>query len=127
MEMTDREIAESYRRAKNRRGQITILSDLNQCDEYTICEVLDKQGEELPKGLKERLEKQHKRAMERLERERRREQTILRIPLDCFAKQGIPEPAMEAAKVRLRQVEELLAALEEERHELSEFIKSGMA
>lgn len=42
--MTNAEIAKSFKEAKNKAKQITILADLNLCTEETIMEVLKKKG-----------------------------------------------------------------------------------
>jgi hypothetical protein len=52
MEMTNEEILRNYRQAKDRRMQIGILADLNQCGTVRIVEILTEGGipaEELPK------------------------------------------------------------------------------
>lgn len=43
--MTYYEIAASYRQAKDREEQISILADLNDCDRQTIREILVEEGE----------------------------------------------------------------------------------
>lgn len=51
MEMTNEEILRNYRQAKDRRTQIRILADLNQCGTVRIVEILTEGGipaEELP-------------------------------------------------------------------------------
>ena len=45
MPMTYYEIAASYRQAKDREAQISILADLNDCDRQTIREILVEEGE----------------------------------------------------------------------------------
>lgn len=40
MEMSIREICESYRLAKNRKEQIEVLADLNACDKKVIIAIL---------------------------------------------------------------------------------------
>lgn len=42
--MTNAEIAKSFKEAKNKAKQITILADLNLCTEEKIMEVLKKEG-----------------------------------------------------------------------------------
>lgn len=59
MEMSHGEIVLSYKRAQNRRTQIGILADLNECSKKEIENILMAAGEELPKGrTKKAVEKQ---------------------------------------------------------------------
>jgi hypothetical protein len=44
MQMTDAQIIRSYRQAKNKYKQITILSQLNACSKKTIKDILEKNG-----------------------------------------------------------------------------------
>lgn len=61
MQMTDAEIRESYRTAKNKRQQVRILSELNDCDVDVITAILNENGkkttkmpEKEPKTIKNR-------------------------------------------------------------------------
>lgn len=60
MEMSYGEIVMSYRRAQNRRMQVGILADLNQCSEKEIENILLAAGEELPKGRTKKEVKEQK-------------------------------------------------------------------
>lgn len=44
MMMTEREICQNYKEAKNKKEQIKILSDLNACSRFDIEDVLAKNG-----------------------------------------------------------------------------------
>ncbi|MCQ2087955.1 MAG: hypothetical protein MJZ37_07865 [Bacilli bacterium] len=44
MEMSIREICESYRLAKNQKEQIEVLADLNACDRKVIIAILKSEG-----------------------------------------------------------------------------------
>lgn len=60
MEMSHGEIVLSYKRAQNRRMQIGILADLNQCSKKEIESILLAAGEELPKGRRKKTVKEQK-------------------------------------------------------------------
>lgn len=49
MEMTEAEIVKSFQRAEKKREQIKILADLNACPKQDIRDILEKNGEEVPK------------------------------------------------------------------------------
>lgn len=49
MQMTEAEIVKSYQRAEKKREQIKILSELNACQKQVIRDILEKNGEEVPK------------------------------------------------------------------------------
>lgn len=58
MEMTDLEILRSYRQAKKKKEQITILSELNCCSKEKIIEILKNNGiqkQELPRNRKKKM------------------------------------------------------------------------
>ena len=61
MQMTDAEIRESYRTAKNKRQQVRILAELNACEVDVITAILNENGkkaqkmpEKEPKTIKNR-------------------------------------------------------------------------
>lgn len=59
MEMTDLEIVSSYRQAKKKKEQITILSQLNACSKEKIIEILKNNGiqkQELPRNRKKKVD-----------------------------------------------------------------------
>lgn len=59
MEMTDLEILSSYRQAKKKKEQITILSQLNACSKEKIIEILKNNGiqkQELPRNRKKKVD-----------------------------------------------------------------------
>lgn len=58
MEMSHGEIVLSYKRAQNRRMQVGILADLNQCSKKEIENILLAAGEELPKGRRNKAVKE---------------------------------------------------------------------
>lgn len=60
MEMSHSEIVLSYKRAQNRRMQVGILADLNQCSKKEIENILLAAGEELPKGRRKKAVKEQK-------------------------------------------------------------------
>lgn len=45
MQMTEDEIVRSYRNAKNRNTQITVLAQLNACQKEEIEQILERKGE----------------------------------------------------------------------------------
>lgn len=49
MQMTEAEIVKSYQRAEKKREQIKILAELNACQKHVIRDILEKNGEEVPK------------------------------------------------------------------------------
>lgn len=49
MQMTEAEIVKSYQRAEKKREQIKILAELNACQKQVIRDILEKNGEEVPK------------------------------------------------------------------------------
>lgn len=49
MQMTEAEIVKSYQRAEKKREQIKILAELNDCPKQDIRDILEKNGEEVPK------------------------------------------------------------------------------
>lgn len=49
MQMTEAEIVKSYQRADKKREQIKILAELNACQKQVIRDILEKNGEEVPK------------------------------------------------------------------------------
>lgn len=57
--MTDLEIVSSYRQAKKKKEQITILSQLNACSKEKIIEILKNNGiqkQELPRNRKKKVD-----------------------------------------------------------------------
>lgn len=60
MEMSHGEIVLSYKRAQNRRMQVGILADLNQCSKKEIESILMAAGEEVPKGRTKKAVKEKK-------------------------------------------------------------------
>lgn len=62
MQMGPKEIARDYRTAANKMKQIVILAELNQCAERRIAEILDAEGEELPKKWQVQLQKPARRS-----------------------------------------------------------------
>jgi len=52
--MTEGEIVRSYKDAKDKNKQISILKDLNGCSTYDICQVLIKNGVEIANPPKKR-------------------------------------------------------------------------
>ena len=62
MQMGPKEIARDYRTAANKQKQIVILAQLNQCAERRIAEILDAEGEELPKKWQVQLLKPARRS-----------------------------------------------------------------
>ena len=62
MQMGPKEIARDYRTAANKMKQIVILAELNQCAERRIAEILDAEGEELPKKWQAQLQKPARRS-----------------------------------------------------------------
>lgn len=64
MHMTENEIVREYRGAKNKREQVTILSDLNSCEKEEIIEILLRNGvdqKELPRKRKPRKKPEEER------------------------------------------------------------------
>lgn len=61
MQMGPKEIAVEYRTAANKQKQIKVLAELNQCAERKIAEILDAEGEELPKKWQVQLQKPARR------------------------------------------------------------------
>lgn len=55
MEMTELQIASEYRTGKDKTNTIKVLADLNLCSQRQIAEILQEQGEELPKAWKDKL------------------------------------------------------------------------
>ena len=55
MEMTELQIASEYRTGKDKTKMIKVLADLNLCSQRQIAEILQAQGEELPKAWKDKL------------------------------------------------------------------------
>ena len=55
MEMTELQIASEYRTGKDKTKTIKVLADLNLCSQRQIAEILQAQGEELPKAWKDKL------------------------------------------------------------------------
>lgn len=49
MQLTDAEIRESYRTAKNKRQQVRILAELNDCEVDVITAILNEDGEKAQK------------------------------------------------------------------------------
>lgn len=64
MEMSHGEIVLSYKRAQNRRMQVGILADLNQCSKKEIESILLAAGEEVPKGRTKKAVKEKKESPE---------------------------------------------------------------
>ena len=62
MQMGPKEIAVEYRTAANKEKQIKILSELNQCSERRIAEILAAEGEELTKKWRDQLRKPSRRS-----------------------------------------------------------------
>lgn len=62
MQMGPKEIAVEYRTAANKQRQIKVLAELNQCAERKIAEILDAEGEELPKKCADQLSKPARRS-----------------------------------------------------------------
>ena len=62
MQMGPKEIARDYRTAANKQKQIKVLAELNQCAERKIAEILDDEGEVLPKKWADQLSKPARRS-----------------------------------------------------------------
>lgn len=62
MQMGPKEIARDYRTAANKQKQIKVLAELNQCAERRIAEILDDEGEVLPKKWADQLSKPTRRS-----------------------------------------------------------------
>ncbi len=77
--MTDKEICWSYRKADNKREQITVLSELTLKSKYEIMAIITAGGQELPpktmKGLKMRLG----RLEERIKADEQEHEEIARV------------------------------------------------
>lgn len=61
MEMTEMQIASEYRTGKDKTKTIKVLAELNLVPQRRIAEILQAQGEELPKHWKEKLAQPLKR------------------------------------------------------------------
>ena len=61
MEMTEMQIASEYRTGKDKTKSIKVLAELNLVPQRRIAEILQAQGEELPKHWKEKLAQPLKR------------------------------------------------------------------
>lgn len=61
MEMTEMQIASEYRTGKDKTKTIKVLAELNLVTQRRIAEILQAQGEELPKHWKEKLAQPLKR------------------------------------------------------------------
>ena len=77
MQMGPKEIARDYRTAANKQKQIKVLAELNQCAERRIAEILDDEGEELPKKWQEQLLKPSRRSWKFPDGEASRESSVV--------------------------------------------------
>lgn len=113
MHMTESEIVRNYREAKNKREQVTILSDLNSCEKEEIIEILLRNGvdqKELPRKRKPRKKPEEERKAHSAT------DTVASIPA---------QRVMEIDKVLQERYEEV-GTLEREKADIITYI-NGMA
>ena len=107
-----------YREAKDKKKQISILAELNACTEADVCEVLKKQGYELPGGFPPAPDSSPGRKTYPPEL---RKAVVLDLAAgirvaDVAAKHGVPQKTVTQWKWLARKSGEL-NQIEKERHE----------
>lgn len=141
MQMTDIEIVSRYRRAENKKEQLSILAQLNACDEDDIKKILLQGGlteEDLPKkrgrkpGNKETKKMPEEKVVvdETKEAEREALAEMLEIPELTPEEENqvdralaIPEPVRTACVVRVSVLTDKIIELEKERNCIQDYLE----
>lgn len=137
MQMTDTEIVSKYKRAENKKEQISILAQLNACDEDEIKKVLLKGGlteDDLPKkrgrkpGTKETKKMPEEKAIAEETNEALAEMLEMPELTPEEEKQvdgalAIPEPVRTACMARVSVLTDKIIELEKERNCIQDYLE----
>lgn len=137
MQMTDTEIVSKYKRAENKKEQISILAQLNACDEDEIKKVLLKGGlteDDLPKkrgrkpGTKEAKKMTEEKAIAEETNEALAEMLEMPELTPEEEKQvdralAIPEPVRTACMARVSVLTDKIIELEKERDCIQDYLE----
>lgn len=136
MQMTPREIVSSFRRAGNKKEQVGILAELNDCDKETICEVLRKEGVDpglIPDFTKKVIvvENQDKKGGTKMARQAAKTVTeaIQEVPEEkkvetsTNEKEMVPQAVIEVVNAEIARLNAAIREIEVKRAELEAFIQ----
>lgn len=123
MDMTASEIVTRYKQAKDKKSQITILAQLNCCDEFTIEECLRQNGVEVAE-MKKRgrpSTKETKTESKKVATDKTTEMLEEQlVRLDKIL--SIPEVVRKMCDARIAEITKMVIELEKERDILLEFV-----
>lgn len=137
MQMTDTEIVSKYKRAENKKEQISILAQLNACDEDEIKKVLLKGGlteDDLPKkrGRKPGTKETKKMPEEKVIAEETNEALAEMLEMPELTPEeekqvdralAIPEPVRTACMARVSVLTDKIIELEKERNCIQDYLE----
>lgn len=137
MQMTDTEIVSKYKRAENKKEQISILAQLNACDEDEIKKVLLKGGlteDDLPKkrGRKPGAKETKKMPEEKVIAEEKNEALAEMLEMPELTPEeekqvdralAIPEPVRTACMARVSVLTDKIIELEKERDCIQDYLE----
>lgn len=128
MEMTASEIVTSYKEAKDKKSQITILAQLNCCDDFTITECLRKNGVDVEepkrrgrpstKETKKTETKNVENAFQSAAKIKEAEEDLNRLNKIL----SIPKVVRKVCDDRIAEITNMIIELEKERDTLLDFL-----